>query len=149
MDLQDSLHNAMKARRAEVLSKSDQLTLGELILKLEPIAAKQTGAKEAIIIYDLGRFPNKLDSWRGSYDELALNIVAYDGDKQPMKISAFLTMLKDAIGKTFTGYKGGRFVMNKHTPIWVANYGESGETAVIDVAEDSCAVRLITGIREF
>jgi hypothetical protein len=32
-------------------------------------------------------------------------------------------MLTEAIGKTYTGYKGGEYVMGKVTPVWVANYG--------------------------
>lgn len=37
MDLQTYIQNAVKASRANTLANSDQLTLGELILKLEPI----------------------------------------------------------------------------------------------------------------
>ena len=148
MDMQEYINNAMTARRKEVLSRSDQLTLGELILKLEPIVKKQKDRQdEASIKYDFEYlFPTGLDSWRGSYEELALN---YETEGKYMSVTAFYNMLTETVGKTFHGYKGGEYVMNKHTPIWVANYGNSGNTAVVDVVDNDYEVILITGIREF
>ena len=58
------------------------------------------------------------DSWRGSYDEIAF---------APAKDVPLALMLKQAeacLGSTFTGYKGGEFTMEKHTPIHIDNYGE-------------------------
>lgn len=146
MDLQTCLNNAVAASRQATLAESDQLTLGELILKLEPIVEKQD-EDEATVRFDFEYlYPNDVDSWRGSYSELALNFTT---GGQEMKVSGFLKMLKDCIGKEFTGYKGGEFTMNKHTPIWVANYGNSGNTAVIDVVDNDYCIILITGYREF
>lgn len=146
MDLETYLKNAIAADRQATLANSDQLTLGELILKLEPIAEKQ-GKDQARVRYDFEYlFPNDIDSWRGSYDELALNFTS-EGDE--MKVSDFLKMLKECVGKTFFGYKGGEFTMNKHTPIWVANYRNAGNTAVIDVVDNDWCIILITGYREF
>jgi hypothetical protein len=147
MDLQTYIQNAVKASRANTLANSDQLTLGELILKLEPIVKNQKDGDEAIVRYDFEYlFPTSIDSWRGSYDELALN---FQTQGEEMKVSEFLNMLKECIGKTFTGYKGGDFTMHKGTPIWVANYSHSGNTAVIDVVDNGYVVLLITGYREF
>lgn len=148
MDMQTYIQNAVKAGRQNTLSKSDQLTLGELILKLEPIVEKQKERKdEAEVKYDFEYlFPTSIDSWRGSYDELALN---FEIEGNCMKVTDFLKMLKEALGKEFTGYKGGEFYMNKNTPVWVANYGNSGNTAVIDVVDDGYQIILITGYREF
>ena len=151
MDLQTYLDNAVKADRQKTLSASDQLTLGEMILKLEPIVKNQKPIiekyeHEATVRYDFEYlFPTDIDSWRGIYAELALN---FTSKGEEMKVSAFLKMLKDTVGKTFTGYKGGDFRMNKHTPIWVANYGNSGNTAVIDIVDNEYNVILITGYRE-
>lgn len=148
MDLQTYIHNAVKAARANTLANSDQLTLGELILKLEPIVKNQkSDDDEATVRYDFEYlFPTSIGSWRGSYDELALN---FETEGEEMKVSEFLAMLKECIGKTFTGYKGGDFTMHKGTPIWVANYSHSGNTAVIDVVDNRYVVLLITGYREF
>lgn len=147
MDLQTYIQNAVKASRANTLANSDQLTLGELILKLEPIVKNQKDGEEATVRYDFEYlFPTSIDSWRGSYDELALN---FEMQGEEMNVSEFLEMLKDCIGKTFTGYKGGDFMMHKGTPIWVANYSHSGNKAVIDVVDNGYVVLLITGYREF
>ena len=150
MDLQTYLNNAVAAQRKETLARSDQLTLGELILKIEPIAARQestikTYAHEAMVQYDFENlFPTLIDSWRGSYCELALNFKT-EGEK--LTVTAFLQMLKDTIGKTLEGYKGGDFLMSKHTPVWVANYGNSGNTAVIEVIDEEHTVIIVTGYR--
>ena len=147
MDLQTYIQNAVKASRANTLANSDQLTLGELILKLEPIVKNQKEGDEATVRYDFEYlFPTSIDSWRGSYDELALN---FETQGEEMKVSEFLKMLKECIGKTFTGYKGGDFTMHKGTPIWVANYSHSGNTAVIEVVDNGYVILLITGYREF
>ena len=147
MDLQTYIQNAVKESRANTLANSDQLTLSELILKLEPIVKNQKDGEEATVRYDFEYlFPTSIDSWRGSYNELALN---FETQGEEMKVSEFLNMLKECIGKTFTGYKGGDFTMHKGTPIWVANYSHSGNTAVIDVVDNEYVVLLITGYREF
>ena len=99
-------------------------------------SVKDTGARE----YSLGRFIKDLEkldqgkliyveegmgcdglsSWRASYCELALE---YDSEKK----STVKEVLKNAEGildKTLVGYKGGDFLMDKKTPIHIANYGE-------------------------
>jgi hypothetical protein len=148
MDLQTYIDNAVKASRANTLANSDQLTLGELILKTEIILKDLKGRnEEATVRYDFEYlFPTSIDSWRGSYNELALN---YKSEGEEMSVSDFLQMLKDCIGKTFTGYKGGEYKMNRLTPVWVANYGRSGNTAVIDVVDAGWFVMLVTGYRQF
>ena len=39
--------------------------------------------------------------------------------------------------------------MGKTTPIWVANYGNGGKTAVIDVVDNEYEVILITAYRKY
>lgn len=152
LDLQTYLDNAVKAQRAEKMKTSDQLTLGEMILKIEPLLSKQESIKkkyehEAEVVYDFEYlFPRTIDSWRGSYAELTLD---FNSEGEPMTIIEFYKMLKDTIGKTFTGYKGGDFTMGKNTPVWVANYGHSGNTAVIDLIDNEYQIIIITGYREY
>lgn len=100
-------------------------------------AHKNESAKE----YNLGRFIKELkeldqekliyveknigceglSSWRGSYCELALD---YEKGKKS-KVKEVLKNAKDTLDKILTGYKGGDFVMDKNTPIHIANYGET------------------------
>ena len=110
-----------KARQAGIM------TLGGLIEKLSSL--KQDNP----ITYDFGSLgPTKLKSYRGTYSELALG---YEEDSRSLKVSDLLKICKDAMGKTFEGYKGGDYVMGENTPVWVANYGNSGDTAITDVIE--------------
>lgn len=148
MDLQTYLDNAVKAQRADTLAVSDQLTLGEIISKCEAIAAKGhklSDGSEPDVTFDFEYMrPSEIDSWRGIYAELALSF-EYKGSKS---LSEFIVMLKEAVGKTYTGYKGGDFTMSRHTPVWVANYGNSGNTAVVDIVDAGYQVIIITAYRE-
>jgi hypothetical protein len=144
MDLQTCIQNSLKEAREKTLANSDQLTLGEMISKLDAIEQRN---EEPEVVYDFGYlFPTEIDSWRGSYDELALN---YKSEGEKMKLSEFLSMLKNAVGKEYTGYKGGEFIMTENTPVWVSNYGEACDTAVIDIVDDEWRVIIITALREF
>ena len=151
--MQKMFDDMMVAGRAKEMLTSTQLTLGELILKLEVVN------QDLPIVFDEAGFkPTGLESWRGSYRELAIQYKdgggsCYDqpkdscekdefGDhgyncpcggskgyettlpKKP-KVKDFLKILKMSSGKYFVGYKGGDFTMGKPTPIWVANYGTS------------------------
>lgn len=140
------------------MKTSSQITLGELIARVEPIVAKQREViekyeDEAYVCFDFEyAYPTDLISWRGSYAELSLTFTFPDhSDKntEPLTVTAFLELLKGAIGKTYTGYKGGEFVMGRQTPIWVANYGNSGETAVIGVIDNEYSVILETARCEY
>lgn len=155
MDLQTILQNAVAAKRAEEMKTSAQLTLGELILKMEG------KSPEKPVVFDDGEhFPTSLSSWRGSYCELAIEYNEYDTEK-PMNAGDFAEKLKGALGKTYTGYKGGDFTMGKTTPVWVANHGNvsgfrndkkaeyNDDTAIVDIVETDNAVVLQTFSTEY
>jgi len=60
--------------------------------------------------------PTNFDSWRGSYDLLALNYKLTGRDDyeglQEIRANDFIDMCEKAIGEEFTGYKGGEFILN-------------------------------------
>lgn len=146
MDLQSMLTNAVAAGRNERMKTSKQLTLGELILLIEPLKKtyidyqEKEQPKNVVFNFEYIR-PTGLDSWRGSYAELAIE---FSSEGEYLSVEKFLSMLKEAIGKTYTGYKGGEFVMGKSTPLWVANYGNSGNTGVVGIKDDEYEVILLT-----
>lgn len=152
------LHDAAKAARKKRFLTSAQLSLGEMISKLKPIVEKQKDrvvmgkTEEATVQYDFEYlFPTSIDSWRGIYAELALNFVVcdyFDNKQIPMNVSDFLKMLEGCIGKEFTGYKGGEYEMGLDTPVWVANYGHNGNTAVVDILDEGYQVIIITAYME-
>lgn len=149
----EEINKQMQGERRSKFLASDQIDLGTLISKLQPIAAKQAGVieqyqHEAKVMFDFEYFfPVRFDSWRGIYSELCLNFATFEhkpGTPEPLTVSAFLEMAKGVIGKTFTGYKGGEYTIKTTTPIWVANYGNSGNTALVDVFDNGYEVVLIT-----
>lgn len=86
------------------------MNLGELIEKLEKVPSDLV-------------FPNGFGepmSWRGVYAELAFN------PERDVTAESMLANAKSAIGKTFTGYKGGDFRMSLKTDVHIAAYGSYG-----------------------
>lgn len=154
MGFSDCLNDKVKDMRRQEFLNSNQLSLGKLIKKIRVIAEKQEARikgdeSEAKVIYSFcGLFPTDIDSWRGSYDELALNFKSYRNEVEPMTVRDFLKMLEETVGQTFTGYKGGEFEMDEDTPVWVDNYSEYSHTEVVDVIDDGFYVVLITGYRK-
>ena len=56
---------------------------------------------------------------------------------------------KEAIGKEFTGYKGDEFLMGKNTPVWVSNYGQCPNTAIVDIVDKDDYIMIKTDDIEY
>lgn len=124
-----------------MLCSDEQWTLGRLIDAL----AKRPVDQE--VRFDFGYLaPAGLDSYRGYYEDLALSFkdTGRHGEHTSPTVAALLGDLRGAVGKSFTGYKGGEFTMGRDTAMWVANYGESGGTAVVGVDERCEYLTIIT-----
>ncbi|MCA9878442.1 MAG: hypothetical protein KC442_11690 [Thermomicrobiales bacterium] len=125
MSFADMVRRQVAQERRSRFERSDQLSLGELIAQLE----KQDPGHS--IQFDFCRaIPTTLASWRGAYDELALG---FDMDGKDPSVGELLEHLRTAVGRTYTGWKGGDFVMSLETPVWVANPGDGCNTAIIGV----------------
>lgn len=79
-------------------------------------------------------YPCDISSYRGDYSHLAIERNETE-DSSPIKVGDFIKELELCIGKTFTGYKGGDFVMDDTTPIWVSDYGITESYKVIPPVE--------------
>lgn len=127
-----------------------QMTLGQLIDRLEALPDK-----EMRVIFDFpNAWPGRLDSYRGSYAELALEPDDYretphSGKREFPTVETLLSALREAVGKTYQGYKGGDFTMKRETPIWVSYWGSTSETAIVDVLPKEYQVILMTEYCEF
>jgi hypothetical protein len=125
--------------------ESDLMTLGEIIEKLK------TFDKNNLIFLDFALLiPIGLDSYRGYYDQLAINYaidIDDNGKENKMIVGEFLEICEKAVGSYFEGYKGGKFKMGKGTPVWVSNYGYVNSTGVLSIEECSSwdAVIINTG----
>lgn len=101
----DGMSAQWQRERAET-----QLTLGELIAALENMPDDAQVANLC-----------NPDSYRGYYSDLYFE--RHDGTRPAAEL---LAECKAAMGKVFTGYKGGEYVMGALTPLWVASYGRCG-----------------------
>ena len=63
-------------------------------------------------------------------------------------LADLIKQLKEAVGKVYTGYKGGDYTMTEDTPLWVANYGETGSTAITGVLDQGWCVLIVTDNKE-
>ena len=114
-----------------------QLTLGELITGLVDALKLAENINQTCIYYDFGdTVPTDLDSWRGSYDEGAIGYEELDRGNHVFA-KHFLEMLQCDVDTFREGYKGGTYKMYRDIPIWCANYGNSGHTAI-------CGVRYVS-----
>ena len=87
------------------------MVLKDLIerLKQEP--------KENVIRKGFGRSM----SYRGDYSQLAF------APSENVTVGSMLEEAEYALGKTYQGYKGGDFVMDEYTYVFIAEYGSTGE----------------------
>lgn len=115
----------------------NQMTLGELI---DTLKRKDP---DAVMTFDFVHFrPRGIHSYRGYYEDLA---IGYESGGE-CKVGQLLPKLIEACGKDFMGYKGGEFMMHRDTVVWVANYNETGGTAIVDVVDDEWRVILKTAM---
>lgn len=92
------------------------MKLGELIKALEEVENKALPV--SILPFDLA--PTGFDSYRGFYNELA---ISYSSGAEEPTVEEFLNWARACVGNTFTGYKGGEYLMGEDTPVWISNYG--------------------------
>lgn len=132
MDIQKILTEKVQELRDASFQTSPQITLGELISRLELIIEMNSDAE---VVFDFGEMrPNgNFYSWRGAYEELA---IGYEDFGKKLNIIEFTNKLKECIGKEFIGWKGGEFIMHEATPLWVANEGVASNSGVVGVTFD-------------
>lgn len=108
------------------------------------------------VVYVFGevRLDGFIDSYRGYYDHLCLGYVidSWENEDNEVTVEKLIGMLNDAIGRTFTGYKGGDFTMGPRTPVWLANYGKAAGGVITGISDYSdehylwLDVRMVAGL---
>ena len=107
------------------------MRLGRLIERLRRFSPQARLEFEAIgdDVEGLGAHPSTdFHSYRGYYERLA-----FGNGHEPTTVGAFLSSAKACVGGLFTGYKGGEFRMGEHTPVHVANWGETSDNRIVGV----------------
>jgi hypothetical protein len=116
------------------------LSLGGLIAILE-----RRDQNEPVVFDFCGMLPTHLESYRGYYADLALGHAPGGGMRSSgPTVSDLLRTMQGAVGKTFTGYKGGEYRMDPGTRLWVDNPGDASGTALVGVADDDITTVLLT-----
>jgi len=124
----DKLYEEVDARIKKMLHDNGVMTLGAMISALEPLDPSLS------IYFDFCGFgPGGFMSYWGYYNHLAVDFKEPDRPKDT--VGNFLRRCKNALGETFEGYKGGDFVMDETTPVWVDRYGHGGGTAIVGIRE--------------
>lgn len=143
MGLQEQVNALIAAERGKTFSAGLQWNLGQMI---DACTAFGPDRDSTEVVFDFcGAAPAGIDSWRGSYAELALSY----GFDRFAHLGGFVQLLRSADGATFEGYKGGEYRMSRATPVWVANWGNSGNTGVVGVRDLSYQIIIETAFCDF
>ena len=84
---------------------------------------------------------NDFFSWRGSYSEPSI----WSDGNETHTVKALIIHLKDFFSSIQTGWKGGEFQMDCHSPVWCDPEGACRERGVKDVVECEEAVYIVVG----
>lgn len=130
MDFQKLIDTMNKA--GEDTRANYHLCLGEFADLLESLPA------DTVVKFSNGTYPSEPESYRGYYSDLS-----FPPSDEEMRAGALAKLAREAIGKTFEGYKGGDFIMHAKTPLWAAHYGECGP-AIVSTVRDAGTLFLVT-----
>ncbi len=135
-ELMDAMAVATRATRSEY-----HLTLGLLIDWI----GHDTHDKSVPVLFDHSNLsPGPLHSYRGYYDDLS-----FVPKTDFISAESLLAVCVAALGTTFTGWKGGEFLMDASTPLWQANSGEEGSPIVDIRTLEGEKIILITKMNQF
>ena len=131
MDTQDFINSMRKITRDA--RAAYHLTLGKAI---ELLAAMPT---DMPVEFSDGTTPHAVASYRGYYEDLAVS-----NCEGVRSVRDLLDVLRPALGATFTGYKGGKYVVEQDTPLWQAEPGDASSVAIIGLEEHGGKAVLVT-----
>jgi len=134
-DTENMFYAMLAKAKQDEFAKKPIKTLGEVILLLKAQPPFNT-----IKLDFTDDNPCDLESYRGYYEDLSLD---YGWDTEPIVVRDLLKMFEDADGSTYTGYKGGDFIMHRKTLIWVAPYGDCGRM-LVDIQSKGGITTIIT-----
>lgn len=113
---QDYVNGIMARMSEERKASAANMSLGGLIEVLK------TCDPTALVVLEDGRGVSGFMSYRGYYEDLAIEPVA-----DAVIVSCVLGQAQRALGEVFEGYKGGEYPMHKNTLLWVSHYGTTGD----------------------
>jgi len=132
----DMMQKMLRLEILELSRQAGQVTLDQLVKVLEKAVKEDDRIP---IRFSDGTLPGEFMSYRGYYYMLSLS---RGGIKYA---ETLLLMAKGALGYPFTGYKGGQYLMEEHTPVWVSEYGECSGEGIVGIEAENWEVVLVLG----
>jgi hypothetical protein len=93
----------------------------------------------------VGLTPKSVDSYRGYYEDLAINV---EPEHYSMRVGEFVDLLESRIGTTMTGYKGGDYTIGPRTRVWISNYYEASGALVTGTRREDWGCTYITWVND-
>lgn len=116
--------------------KNNGLNLGQFIAALESVEMdKEINFSFCYLT------PNIFQSYRGCYEDLCLT---YKEPDYETHVRDILLRAREAVGKTFQGYKGGSYTMTNKSALWVSKKDCASDTIVTSLKETSTSVIIET-----
>jgi hypothetical protein len=132
--------------------ESGQLTIRQIIERCEALKPYET---LPVRVFDEdgehyhGQHVYSTDSYRGYYNELSIDPLS-DAEAvrlrhSGMTLAQFTTAMYGAVGRTYSGWKGGEYTMHDDTFVWIAERGTSDGLMVKDLklSDNGADIRLV------
>ena len=92
------------------------------------------------VFTDTGKGISGLSSYRGYYSDLALiPTESHSG----LSSNEFYNMLEKVLDTTLVGYKGGYYLMDSETPLWLSEEGFCSSIAIVGISKSDDGQSLI------
>lgn len=119
----------------------------------KPVRFRRAEGEQADPEYDDrvpdGASPGELCSYRGYYERLCIQTEQVGrGPNPPCTVLELLKRLRNAMNKSFTGYKGGSYSMGENSLVHAAPYGDTNSDKIVGVQERENEVALILAFVE-
>jgi hypothetical protein len=140
MGFQEMIDKLCEGEMYKRVATGQNMSLGQLINALREVEGNTPDGKTKEVRLENGLSFTDVGSYRGYYSDLAIE-PAGEGEA-PITVLDLLVILNRAVRATFTGYKGGEYRMELHTPVWVSEYGSASGLAVkgVEVREGKAII---------
>lgn len=134
-----TLGKLMEAMNKKKRADSINLTIGAMLTILDDL---HDG--DMIKLSNNMKLFNNFESYRGYYEDLMLDVEADGSFGEVCTVGDLRRLLNRALREgIMEGYKGGEFVINKETLVWVDSYGKCNSLAVTNILSDNGLVTLV------
>lgn len=142
IDFERYVRAGVAKMKQDEYAKKPIRTLGEVILLLQA----QPGGNTIRLDFTEDKIKG-IESYRGYYEDIALDYgpeYQYSWRTALITVSDLLQECEKSVGKTFYGYKGGKYIMRRKTLVWVSGYSHCDQRMLTDIRSDGDITTIIT-----